>query len=121
MDTIDQIVDTVLRDYAIDGVVKYKDEDYAIVNDDELTFHIVFIEKFLTHCISVDHRKCYNKVSQCPIHFTIGLSRRKNNRLHQALKFLRTEEGAKQSATFNWNGYDEFAHHVRDEFYHNSH
>jgi hypothetical protein len=33
---------------------------------------------------------------------------------------LRTKEGADKSATFSFDGFDEFGHHVRDEFYRNS-
>ena len=120
MDTLEEIISAVLRDYAVDGIVKSKGLDWAVVNDDELTFRINFSEKYLTHCISVDNIKCFNKDSQCPIHFRLDLSRRQNNRLHQALVYLRTKSGIRASATFDWHGFDEFGHHVRDEFYRNS-
>lgn len=117
METLEEIIDTVLKNYAIDGIVTYKDENRAIINDDELTFRVNFSETALKHCISVDNRECYNKESQCPVHFTLDLSRRKKNRLEQALKFLRTKEGLKASSCFKWPGWDEFRSHVRDEFY----
>ncbi len=117
---LEEITQTILRDYAIDGLVKHKGETWAVINDDELTFRVNVSQCETVHCISVDNRKCFNKDSQCPIHFSLDLSRRKQNRLHQALKFLRTKEGERASATFQWNGWDEFGHHVRDEFYQNS-
>jgi len=115
---IKEITDAILRDYAIDGILKDSDDSLANVVDDELIFQIHFNNKTLNHCVSVDNRKCYNKASQCPVHFCLeDLSRRKKNRLHQALTYLRTPEGERVSATFDWNGWDEFGHHVRDEFY----
>jgi hypothetical protein len=120
MNSLDEIISAILRDYAVDGIVKSKGESWAVVNDDELTFRINFSENYLTHCISVDNRKCFNKDSQCPIHFTLDLSRRKKERLNQALKYLRTKEGERDSATFSFGGFDEFDYHVRDEFYRNS-
>lgn len=116
-ETLDEIINTILQNYAIDGIVANKGEDWAIVNDDDLTFRINFDEHALKHCISVDNRKCFNKDSQCPVHFTLDLSRRKKERLNQALRLLRTKEGEKLSATFNWRGWEEFDYHVRDEFY----
>jgi len=117
MNTLEEIIQTILSEYAIDGIVKNRGEDWAIINDDKLRFGISFDESQLKHCISVDNRKCFNKDSQCPIHFTLDLSRRKKNRLNQALKFLRTKDGERASATFSWTGWDEFGHHVRDGFY----
>lgn len=58
MDTLDEIISAVLQEYAVDGVVKFKELNWAVVNDDELTFRINFSENYLTHCISVDNRKC---------------------------------------------------------------
>lgn len=117
METLEEIIAAILRDYAVDGIIKSKGEDWAVINDDELTFRVNYCLTTLKHCVSVDNRKCFNKDSQCPIHFMLDLSNRKNNRLHQALRFLRTEEGEKASATFNWTGWDEFGYHVRDKFY----
>ena len=102
MNTLDEILLIILAEYAIDGIVKNKGDDWAIINDDELTFRISFDESTLSHCISVDNRKCFNKDSQCPIHFNIDLSRRKKKRLNEALRYLRTKEGEKASATFEW-------------------
>ena len=120
MNSLDEIIGAILDDYAIQGTVKHKGLEWAVVNDDELTFRINFSENYLTHCISVDNRKCFNKGSLCPIHFTLDLSRRKKERLNQALKYLRTKQGERDSATFSFVGFDEFGHHVRDEFYRNS-
>jgi len=120
MNSLDEIVSAILNDYAVDGTVKARDESWATINDDQLTFRINFSERYLTHCVSVDNISVFNKESQCPIHFTLGLSRRRNNRLHQALVLLRTKEGADRSATFDFGGFDEFDYHVRDEFYRNS-
>jgi hypothetical protein len=120
MDSLDEIISAVLRDYAIDGIVKARGESWATINDDQLTFRVVFSANYLSHCISVDNLSAFNKESQCPIHFTLDLSRRKKNRLHQALLLLRTKEGAHKSATFNFDGFDEFGSHVRNDFYTNS-
>ena len=117
METLEEIINTVLRDYAIDGIVKNKDERWAAIDDDELTFRVHYCLTTLKHCISVDNRKCFNKDSQCPIHFMLDLSNRKKERLKQALKFLRTKEGERTSATFSWTGWDEFGEHVRTKFY----
>lgn len=117
---LDQIITQIQESYAIDGIVKRKGESWAVINDDELTFRINYCPNSETHCVSVDNKKCFNKDSQCPVHFVIDLSRRKKDRLNQALKYLRTKEGERASSTFNWNGWDEFGHHVRDEFYRNS-
>lgn len=116
--TLEEIIEQINLNYAIDGILKNKGEEWAIINDDELTFRVNYDLHTESHCISVDNRKCFNKDSQCPVHFTLDLSNRKENRLRQALKFLRTKEGSQASATFNWNGWDEFGRHVRDEFYH---
>lgn len=118
--SLEEIIQEILSDYAIDGIVKNKGENWAVVNDDELTFRVNVSQCETVHCISVDNRKCFNKDSQCPVHFSLGLSRRKKERLNQALKYLRTKSGMRASATFDWHGYDEFGHHVRDEFYRNS-
>jgi len=115
---IKDVFDAVLRDYAIDGVLKDLGCSWGNIVDDELIFLVQFDERTLKHVVSVDNRKCFNKTSQCPIHFNLlNLSRRKKNRLHQALSFLRATDGAKNSATFNWRSWEEFGERVRGEFY----
>ena len=119
--SIEEIIKIVLNDYSIDGVLKTQGNTdhlyYASVIDDDLIFLISFDTQKLNHIISVDNKKCFNKTSQCPIHFDLNISRRKNNRLHQALTFLRTKEGERASATFEWYGWDEFNWQNRDKFY----
>lgn len=94
-------------------------EDYAIIRDDDLRLNVSYINGY--NLISIDHKKCYNKASQCPIHVSLPLSDRKMERFKKALAFLRTEEGERASATFNWKnyGYDDFDDRVRSEFYRN--
>lgn len=72
----------------------WREDDYIESEfiDEDL---IVFINESLQTgetLISVDLRESFNKVKQCPIHFTIPVSNRKTKRIREALKFLKKNE-----------------------------
>jgi hypothetical protein len=67
--------------------------------------------------VSVDLRKCFNKVSQSPIHFVLPLSKRKKARVHSAINFLLANK--KDAAGFfcGLPGFDDLDESVRGNFY----
>lgn len=72
----------------------YRDDDYIQSQFIDENFIVFTNESLQTGetLISVDLRESFNKVKQCPIHFTIPASNRKTKRIREALKFLKKNE-----------------------------
>lgn len=104
------VMDYIAKNLAIDPVVNGN-----CVRDDQLIFIVSFNEDSLNHLISVDHKLVFNKVAQCPIHFTIPMV---NDELKSLLKHLRTPKGARESATLDFKA-KPFGRENRDYFFKN--
>lgn len=102
----------LVKPYLKDPIVKIGEfGDYFTLRDDEIIASGGRYNDYETFRVAFDNKKCFNKVSQCPIHVNSGLplSKRKSERLKQAIAYLRTKEGERASATFSWYGWDEFS------------
>jgi len=73
-----------------DGKMVERLDDYWDYEHD--TFHVDFVDYHGIFLVSIDLHSCFNKVSQCPIHFVFDenqkFSKRKIKRIHQAINFL---------------------------------
>jgi hypothetical protein len=117
-EVIEEIRD-LFKPLTIKKVFDFNPGEQINLFDDDLYLHVLYNNGYNLVC--VDNKKCYNKESQCAVFFTLPLSDRKKERLKKALDFLRTKEGERASATFEFKqyGFDEFGSHVRKEFYQN--
>jgi len=92
---------------------------YYTYNTDELRVDIA--DNYGYYLVSVDLKSCFNKVSQSPIHFTFSeygkLSKRKKNRINQAVRFLMANE--KDAGTFlgEMKAFDDLGWLTRKEYY----
>lgn len=71
----------------------FYDNHFLYTND---IFRIEVLMNNDSNLVSVDFKSCFNKVSQCPIHFIHQeykkFSRRKKNRIRQALRYLQSNK-----------------------------
>ena len=91
---------------------------YTYHTDD---FHVEIEDDNGLYLVMVDLHGCFNKSSQCPLCFRLDeykpLSRRKKNRIHQAINFLLMNK--KDAGTF-WShlpGFDDLGQDVRYAYY----
>ena len=81
----------ILFEFFGDIDCEHSDETYAAYSSEE--FVVSVARGNGAFCVSVDLVWCYNKTSQCPIHFIVDLysplSRRKKKRIFEALTFLK--------------------------------
>ncbi len=94
-------------------------EDYShYVSDDYSISANQFADQIL---FSVDLNSCFNKDSQCPIHFVVSLyepmSRRKEKRIFEALNFLKRNEKKAGHFLGEMQGFDDLSGSVRTAFY----
>lgn len=68
--------------------------------------------------LALDHKQCFNKISQCPVWVRFPVSKRVFKGLVSAIKYLGTKGGREASNTFEFpEEYAVFGSHVGNEFY----
>lgn len=100
---------------------KYNTEPshYYSYNTEKL--HISIADNFGYYLVSVDFIFCFNKTSQSPIHFTFSeyksLSKRKKNRIREAVNFLLKNEKDAETFMGGLLGFEDLGWLTRKEYY----
>ena len=94
-------------------------DDYWYYEHD--TFHVDIVEYHGSFLVSIDLHSCFNKTSQCPIHFVFDeyqkFSKRKIKRIHQALNFLLRNKNRAGGFFGRMEGFDDLDYTCLFNFY----
>jgi hypothetical protein len=93
------------------GYGHFSTDDFTILVHGQHGFHLV----------SVDLNDCFNKESQCPIHFEVSdykpLSKRKKDRIREATNFLIRNREDAGGFFGRMDGFDDLSSDIRRAFY----